>query len=70
MISVITFNVFLDFQFHNRSVCHVACEVIHLLSEFYTELCGFDEDLPTKILEVCKNGKKHCSDVKRFLSNL
>lgn len=38
--------------FHNRSVCHVACEVIHLLSEYYTELCGFDEDLPLKIVEV------------------
>lgn len=38
--------------FHNRSVCHVACEVIHLLSEYYSELCGFDEHLPLKIVEV------------------
>lgn len=60
---------FFYFQFHNRSVCHVACEVIHLLSEYYTELCGFDEDLPLKIVEVCKNDKKHCSDVQHLLSN-
>ncbi|KAJ7379788.1 hypothetical protein OS493_012534 [Desmophyllum pertusum] len=38
--------------FHNRSICHVACDVIHLLSEYYKELCAFDKDLPLKIVEV------------------
>jgi len=38
--------------FHNRSVCHVACDVIQLLSEYYKELCVFDKDLPLKIMEV------------------
>lgn len=32
----------------------MACEVIHLLSEYYLELCVFDKDLPLKIVEVCK----------------
>lgn len=40
-------------QFHNRSVCHVACGVIHLLSEYYKELVAFEKDLPLKIVEVC-----------------
>ena len=31
----------------------MACEVIHMLSEYYKELCVFDQDLPLKIVEVC-----------------
>ena len=31
----------------------MACDVIHLLSEYYKELCLFDQDLPLKIVEVC-----------------
>lgn len=38
--------------FHNRSICHVACGVIHLLSEYYKELVAFEKDLPLKIIEV------------------
>ncbi|XP_022790933.1 ral GTPase-activating protein subunit alpha-2-like, partial [Stylophora pistillata] len=38
--------------FHNRSVCQVACGVIHLLSEYYRELVAFEKDLPLKIVEV------------------
>ena len=44
--------MFFFFQFHNKSICHVACEVVHFLSEYYSELCVFDQTLPLKIVEV------------------
>ena len=44
--------MFFFFQFHNKSICHVACEVVHFLSEYYHELCVFDQSLPLKIVEV------------------
>lgn len=44
--------MFFFFQFHNKSICHVACEVVHFLSEYYNELCVFDQTLPLKIVEV------------------
>lgn len=30
----------------------MACEVVHFLSEYYNELCVFDQTLPLKIVEV------------------
>ena len=30
----------------------MACEVVHFLSEYYSELCVFDQTLPLKIVEV------------------
>ena len=42
----------LTLQFNNKSICHVACDIIRLLSEYFQEIEALDGDMPLKIVEV------------------